>query len=80
MTDRFKIYVADHKGYELITVLYEMEDVRDFIDNLDGNKYISYLVVKHNIKSNTDEVVDFGYTDYNVKKRKKVKENKHGNN
>lgn len=71
MKERYKIYISDYKGYSLLDVAYDKEDIQAIINSLDGNTYISYMVIKHDIKTNTEEVFDFGYTDYNVKRRRK---------
>lgn len=67
----YKIYVNGYKGYELLNVVYQWEDVEDIINSLDGSMYVECLVIEHNNKLNQDTPVLHEYLDYNVKKRRR---------
>ena len=71
MTDRYIIYVNDYTGYKILDIVYDIKDVESITNNLDINKYLSYIVIKHHIKDNFKEVINFGFLDYKVKRRKK---------
>lgn len=66
----YKIYVYGYKGYELLEVVYNVEDVGLVLDQLNGDLYYLYMVIEHNIKDNSDTPIMYGYLDYNVDKRK----------
>lgn len=66
----YKIYVYGYRGYELLETVYKVEDVGLVLDQLNGELYYLYMVIEHNIKDNSDELIMTGYLDYNVNKRK----------
>ncbi len=52
----YRVYGASsRKGYELIAITYEENDVFDIIDNLNRDDYIKVLVIRHNYERKYDE-------------------------
>lgn len=67
---KYRIYANGFRGYELIDVVDNLEEIEKVLDELNGELYYEYLVIEHNIKENYHNPIMHGYLDYNVNKQR----------
>lgn len=60
----YRVYGRTHcYSYDYIRSAEELDKAKEIASNLDTNTYIEYLIVRHHIEYDMDEVVDRGCLD-----------------